>query len=150
VGNRFDRSIVVRLRYAYHLKDRFSRLRAAGLMTMEEMASKLDVLPCTVKIWRERGLLRAHRYNDKKECLYESPYVLLPRTFAHKLSYLAAKEEVAHPLSAGEFAGRRISGGTSARTASPALCRCIIPRSRSALGTHCCRARPWPQFITCS
>jgi hypothetical protein len=37
-GKRFDRSIIVRLRYAYDLKDRFSRLRAAGLMTMEEMA----------------------------------------------------------------------------------------------------------------
>lgn len=94
VGNRFDRSIVVRLLYAYHLKDRFSRLRAAGLMTMEEMASKLEVLACTVKKWRNRGLLRAHRYNDKGECLYESPDVLLPRKFAHKRSYLAAKGEV--------------------------------------------------------
>jgi hypothetical protein len=91
-GKRFDRSIVVRLRYAYDLKDRFSRLRAAGLMTMEEMAVKLDVLPCTVKKWRERGLLYGHRYNDKRECLYESPDVLLPRKFGHKRSYLAAKE----------------------------------------------------------
>jgi DNA invertase Pin-like site-specific DNA recombinase len=90
-GKRFDRSIVVRLRYAYGLKDRFSRLRAAGLATMQEIAIKLDVLPCTVKKWRNQGLLRAHRYNDKGECLYESPDVLLPRKFAHKRSYLAAK-----------------------------------------------------------
>ena len=81
-------------KYAYDLKDRFSRLRAAGLMTMEEMAVKPEVLPCTVKKWRGRGLLHAHRYNDKGECLYESPDVLLPRKFAHKRSYLAAKEPV--------------------------------------------------------
>jgi hypothetical protein len=31
------------MRYAYDLKDRFSRLRAAGFMTMEEMASRLRV-----------------------------------------------------------------------------------------------------------
>ena len=98
VGSRFDRSIVVRLRYAYDLKDRFTRLRAAGLLTLQEIAAKLDVLPCTVKQWRDRGLLRAHRYNDKGECLYESPHVLLPRKFAHKRSYLAATEAAANGL----------------------------------------------------
>jgi len=97
-GKRFDRSIVVRLRYAYDLKDRFSRLRAAGLITIDEMALRLDVLPCTVKKWRDHGLLHVHRYNDKGECLYEAPDVLLPRKFAHKRSYLAAKELVLHSL----------------------------------------------------
>ena len=53
-----------------------------------------NILPCTVKKWRDRGLLRAHRYNDKGECLYESPDVLLPGKFAHKRSYLAGKGEV--------------------------------------------------------
>lgn len=95
-GNRFTRSIIVRLRYAYDLNDRFSRLRAAGFLTMKEMASKLDVLPCTVKKWRNRGLLRAHRYNDKGECLYESPDALLPSKFAHKRSFLATREPVLH------------------------------------------------------
>lgn len=95
-GKLFDRSIVVRLRYAYNLKDRFSRLRAAGFMTMEEIGRKLDVLPCTVKKWRDKRLLRAHHYNDRGECLYESPDVLLPRKGAHKRSYLAAKELVSH------------------------------------------------------
>ncbi len=98
VGSRFDRSIVMRLRCAYDLKDRFSRLRAADLLTLEEIAAKLDVLPCTVKKWRDRGLLRAHRYNDKGECLYESPDVLLPRKFAHKRSYLAATEVATNAL----------------------------------------------------
>jgi hypothetical protein len=62
----------------------------------KEMASRLHVLPCTVKKWRDKGLLRALRYNDKGECLYESPDVLLPRKGAHKRSYLAAREVVMH------------------------------------------------------
>lgn len=94
----FTRGIVVRIRYAYNLKDRFSRLRSAGLITIDEMATQLDVLPCTVKKWRDMGLLHAHRYNDKGECLYESPDLLLPRKCAHKSSYLAAKELVTDKL----------------------------------------------------
>ncbi|MFQ5479399.1 MAG: hypothetical protein ACE5E4_12375, partial [Candidatus Binatia bacterium] len=27
----------------------------------------------TVKIWRSHGLLHAHAYNDKNQCLYEHP-----------------------------------------------------------------------------
>jgi hypothetical protein len=96
VGQRFTHSIVVRLRCAYDLKDRFSRLRAAGFLTREELASQLEVLPDTVKKWRDQGLLRAHRYNDKGECLYESPDALLPKKFAHKRSYLAARQLVPH------------------------------------------------------
>jgi len=96
VGKRFSRTIVLRLRYTYQLKDRFTRLRAAGMLTIEEMASRLGVLICTVKKWRDQGLLRAHRYNDRGECLYESPDALLPKKFSHKQSYLAAKELVSH------------------------------------------------------
>ena len=33
----------------------------------------LDVSTHTVKKWRHHGLLRAHCYNDKNECLYEPP-----------------------------------------------------------------------------
>jgi hypothetical protein len=103
VGRRFTRSMVVRLRYAYDLKDRFSRLRAAGFLTREEMASKLDVLPYTIKKWRDQGLLQAHRYNDKGECLYESPDALLPKKFAHKRSYLAARQPVPHHLNEVQY-----------------------------------------------
>jgi hypothetical protein len=95
-GNLFDRTIVVRLRYAYDVKDRFSRLRAAGLITMEEMACQFQVLPCTVKKWRDKALLHAHRYNNKGECLCEPPDALLPRKGAHKRTYLAAREVVLH------------------------------------------------------
>jgi len=69
-GHPFTRSIVVHLRRAHGLTTRFERLRAAGLLTTREMARQLGVSVPTVKIWRNAGLLRAERYNDKGECLY--------------------------------------------------------------------------------
>ena len=62
-----------RLRRDYGLKKRYDRLRDAGMLTLEEMAMLLDVGTQTVKIWRRQGLLKAHAYNDKNECLYEHP-----------------------------------------------------------------------------
>ena len=37
------------------------------------MAILLEVTAKTVKVWRRHGLLKAHAYNDKSECLYEHP-----------------------------------------------------------------------------
>ena len=69
-GLPFTRSSVVHLRHAHGLRTRFERLRQDGLLTTREMALELGVSPRTVKIWRDAGLLRAERYNDKGECLY--------------------------------------------------------------------------------
>jgi len=64
---------VRRLRRDYALKTRYDRLHEAGMLTLDEIADLLGVATQTVKIWRDRGLLRAHAYNDKNECLYEPP-----------------------------------------------------------------------------
>ena len=72
-GKPFHAQMVRRLRRDYGLKNRYDRLRDAGLLTLEEMAMLLDVNVQTVKIWRRHGLLKAHAYNDKNECLYEHP-----------------------------------------------------------------------------
>jgi len=64
---------IYRLRRAYGLKSRYERLRATGLLTLRELAARMDVNPCTIKYWRNRGLLTAHVANDKGECLYEMP-----------------------------------------------------------------------------
>ena len=72
-GKRFDARLVQRLRRDYSLKTRYDRLRAAGMFTLTEIADQLDLATQTVKIWRNHGLLRAHPYNDKNECLYEDP-----------------------------------------------------------------------------
>jgi len=72
-GKAFHAGMVQRLRRDYGLKTRYDRLREAGLLTLGEMADLLGVGTQHVKIWRNRGLLRAHAYNDKNECLYEHP-----------------------------------------------------------------------------
>jgi DNA invertase Pin-like site-specific DNA recombinase len=91
-GKPFTRSMIVHLKYAYNLTDRYSRLRAAGKLTVDEVAERLGIRVGSVKKWRDRGLLPAHRYNDKGECLYETPAADLPRKYAHKRSYLRKNE----------------------------------------------------------
>jgi DNA invertase Pin-like site-specific DNA recombinase len=72
-GEPFNTTIIARLRKVYGLTDRYTRLRACGLLTVEEIATKLGVCTKTVKQWRDAGLLTAHAYTDKPECLYELP-----------------------------------------------------------------------------
>ena len=74
------------------MQDRFQRLRATGLLTIEEMANQLNLVPSAVKDWRDRGLLKAYRYNDKGQCLYEPPPENLPGKFKKKRPWLAANE----------------------------------------------------------
>lgn len=93
-GKPFHRGMIVQLRYSYKLNSRYNRLRAAGLLTMEEIAAKLDVCTSTVKGWRLRGLLEGHRYNDKGECLFSEPRQDLPRKNAQKQRYLNAQAEL--------------------------------------------------------
>jgi hypothetical protein len=91
-GRPFHRKIIAALVRSHHLKDRFTRLREAGMLTMEEVAARAGIVMASVKNWLDRGLLRAHRYNDKGECLFEPPPDALPRKGAHKAAYLRQKE----------------------------------------------------------
>jgi len=72
-GKRFSPSIVARIRRDYSLTSRYDRLRAAGMLTVQEMATLLGVTPAAVKIWNRHGVLHGHAYNDRNECLYETP-----------------------------------------------------------------------------
>jgi hypothetical protein len=65
--------IVSRLCRNYQLTSRYDRLRAAGKLTLAEIAEQLQVSTATVKAWRRNGLLRGHPYNDKPECLFDPP-----------------------------------------------------------------------------
>ncbi len=84
-GNDFHRLRVRDLRETYGLTDHFTRLRAQGMLTLQEVATQLGVCTSTVKAWRQHGLLRAHTYNDKGECLYEPPGKDAPVKGKHKL-----------------------------------------------------------------
>jgi hypothetical protein len=70
-GRLFNPMIVARIRSSYRLADRYSRLRAAGMLTIQEIAHILGVCGDTVKKWHCRGLLRAKAYNDKGQRLFE-------------------------------------------------------------------------------
>jgi hypothetical protein len=72
-GLEFDSVTISRIRIAYHLKDRYERLRERGLLTLSEMAEKRTVSLETIRRWQRHGLLRAHPYNDQNACLYEDP-----------------------------------------------------------------------------
>ena len=64
-GRPFSDRIVNNVLRAYNLKDRYHRLRDAGLLTRDEMVDVLGVSKSTVGAWRRHGLLRAHAYNRK-------------------------------------------------------------------------------------
>jgi DNA invertase Pin-like site-specific DNA recombinase len=70
-GLPFTARLVGQLRREYKLKSRYDRLREAGMLTQEQVASRLGIHPQTVRCWRSRGLIAAHPYNEKNECLYE-------------------------------------------------------------------------------
>jgi len=72
-GKRFNRTMVARIRSNYDLEARYSRLRARGMLTLAEIAKRLDISAATAKTWRRAGLLRSHRYNDRGENLFEQP-----------------------------------------------------------------------------
>jgi hypothetical protein len=59
----------------YKLKPRFDRLRAAGLLTLDELAAKLGRSKGTIKLWRLRETLpvRAHKLDDNGRHMYEDP-----------------------------------------------------------------------------
>jgi DNA invertase Pin-like site-specific DNA recombinase len=61
------------LRRSHKLTDFAGRLRAKGLLTAREIAVLIDSKPTLVDYWRERGLLKGIRFNDKNEYLYEPP-----------------------------------------------------------------------------
>ena len=73
VASAFDSRIVAKLRRNYGLPDRFARLRQAGLLTLGEVTSLLDLHHQTAKAWEREGRLRAHVFNDKGERLFEHP-----------------------------------------------------------------------------
>ncbi len=78
-GLPFTATIVARLYRVHQLKSRYDRLREAGKLTMNEIATQLQVTTATIKTWRRHGLLRGHPYNDRNECLYDPPDQATPR-----------------------------------------------------------------------
>jgi DNA invertase Pin-like site-specific DNA recombinase len=83
-GKPFHALLIARIRSQYHLRSRYDRLRAAGMLDKREVAKQLNVAPETIKIWRQAGLLHAHTYNDKAQCLFEPAGPDGPIKYKHK------------------------------------------------------------------
>jgi DNA invertase Pin-like site-specific DNA recombinase len=71
MGSTFCGRLVGQIRRAHNIPSRYDRLRNVGMLTEAEIAGQLGIHTSTVRKWRDRGLLKAHAYNDKNECLYE-------------------------------------------------------------------------------
>ena len=61
------------LRRSHGLKSRRERLCALGLLNAHEVAELIGTKPLLVDYWREQGLLKGTRLNEKNEYLYERP-----------------------------------------------------------------------------
>ena len=78
-GKAFTSRFIARIQRSYSLIRRYDRLRKAGMLTVEEIATVLGICRQQVTIWNRHGLIRGHAYNDKNDCLYEHPGENPPR-----------------------------------------------------------------------
>lgn len=69
----FNPGMVSHIRRDYGLATRHDRLRARGLVSLQEVAAHMGVHPSTVKAWRRQGRLVAEQVNDKGEHYFEVP-----------------------------------------------------------------------------
>jgi DNA-binding transcriptional regulator YiaG/UPF0716 family protein affecting phage T7 exclusion len=83
-GKPFTNRIVLDLRRAHHIPSHLERLRAQGLLTIDELAAHLGVHKTTIKNWHHAGLLTSHKANDKNICLFEPPPPGDPRLVARQ------------------------------------------------------------------
>jgi hypothetical protein len=67
----FNLKKIAHIRQAFKLKCRFSRLRAKGMLTAKEMSVRHGVTITTINAWGREGLLKKHRYDNARRCLYE-------------------------------------------------------------------------------
>ena len=79
-GLPFQALHVSQLRRAHGLKDRWSRLREAGMQTAEEIAARLGVRAQTVWHWYHRGWIVGARYHDRGTCLFVPPEAVPARS----------------------------------------------------------------------
>ena len=78
-GKPFTARIVLNLRHSHQLPSHADRLRARGLLTLNEIARQLGVHVSTIKAWHRTGLLTAHQANDKNTPLFDPPDPTDPR-----------------------------------------------------------------------
>lgn len=82
-GLRLNAERVRDIQRKYGLKSWYERLRAKGMLTVEEVADRLGVYVGTARVWQKKGLLVRNEYS-KNKFLYEPPAdIRLYRKFKH-------------------------------------------------------------------
>jgi hypothetical protein len=61
---------VYQLRRHHGIPDRYTRLRAQGMLTAEELAHSYEVTAQTIWRWYRQGFLVGMCYNDRRSCLF--------------------------------------------------------------------------------
>lgn len=79
-GLPFQTTHISQLRRAHGLKDRYTRLREAGMLTAAELAHCLGVQPQTIWKWYRRGWITGACYNDRGTCLFDIPTTIPARS----------------------------------------------------------------------
>jgi DNA invertase Pin-like site-specific DNA recombinase len=72
-GQPFTARTVTNHRRSHKLTSHATRLRANGLLTIDEIAQQLAVDASTIRRWHAAGLLTSHKANDKNERLFDPP-----------------------------------------------------------------------------
>ena len=84
----FDTNAIVYLMKRFNIPSLKQRLRAAGFVAQQELAERCGVTEQTVLRWRRQGWIRARRYNDQPEYLYEPKFDALPLNVARRYDAL--------------------------------------------------------------
>jgi len=95
----FNATLVRYIVRSYGLRSRYDRLRERGMLTVKEMAKRLDMHEQTVISWGKHGIITRHAYNGHA-WLYELPGPNLPAKHCSRWNRLvdraAAVRESAH------------------------------------------------------
>jgi hypothetical protein len=59
--------------HAYGLRSRYDRLRARGLLTKKELATRIGIHELTLARWVKHGIVKAHAYNSNAWLYEDSP-----------------------------------------------------------------------------
>lgn len=82
-GLPFQAAHVSQLRRAHGLKNRYTRLREAGMVTADEIAAHMGVTTQTVWHWYRRGWITGTCYNNRGTCLFQMPAAVPARSRRH-------------------------------------------------------------------
>ena len=90
-GQAFTGRIVLELRRNRQVPSRRDRLRAAGKLTIPEIADALGVSSTTIKAWHRAGLLSSHKAGDRNTRLFDPPIPGDPRLVKRQGSSLTRR-----------------------------------------------------------